>query len=86
MFAFIDRIFWIDRILPNQIRTKKCTGNDDQNQIVSQIEFTYMSAVRFNPIFLHSEIWVHEISIKFCFLDILTKPKACITHSSAILT
>ena len=29
---------------------------------------------------------INEISIKFCFLDILTKPKACITHSFAILT
>ena len=38
------------------------------------------------PILLHSEILINEISMKFCFLDILTKPKLCITHSSAILS
>ena len=39
-----------------------------------------------NPIFLRSEILLNETSMEFCFLDILTKPKACITHSSTILT
>ena len=34
----------------------------------------------------HSEIFLNEISIKFCFMDILTKPKAYITRSSVILT
>ena len=30
--------------------------------------------------------FLSEISMKFCFLDILIKPKSCITQSSAILT
>jgi len=38
------------------------------------------------PHFFTLWISLNEISTKFCFLDILTKPKACIAHSSAILT
>ena len=37
-----------------------------------------------NPIFLHSEIFLNEISKKYCFLGILTKPKACVTNYSVL--
>jgi len=37
------------------------------------------------PFFYTFEIFLNDILTKICFLDILTKPKACITHSSAIL-
>ena len=40
------------------------------------------SLVFYLPFFLHSELFSNEIS----FLDILTKTKTWITHSSAILT
>ena len=39
------------------------------------------------PFFLHSDIFLNDILTKFCFVkQNLTKPKACITHSSPILT
>ena len=38
-----------------------------------------------NPICLHSDIFESEILTKLTFLYILTKTKACITYSSAIL-
>ena len=38
------------------------------------------------PFFLHSKIFLNEISTKFCFFGYPTKSKACITHYTAILT
>ena len=33
-----------------------------------------------------SQFVSHKMYTGFCFLDILTKPKGCITHSAVILT
>ena len=39
-----------------------------------------------SSIFICSTFIEIEILTEFCFLDILAKPKACTTHSSATLT
>ena len=49
-------------------------------------EFNYGQKYRPNLIFLQSEVFLNEISMTFCSLDIITNPKACTTHSSAMLT
>ena len=59
-------------------------SRNDLNE--SSITKLSTKALLAQPHFFTLLILFKGISMKFCFLDILTKPKAYITHSSAFLT